>query len=137
MTSHFAGVRCTRLILRPLRFQNKNNMPVDWNVRRTRGRSLFLLGCVALVVMGAGSSYLGYQDGEPLTAAWSRMSVGVGAAAIGLLGLVLMAVGSARRERLLFTTAAMRARRVRVSGWAASLVIGACVCFYFYASVGA
>lgn len=108
-------------------------MPVDWNARPARGR--FLLGCVALVVIGAGSSYLGYQDGEHLTAAWSRTSLGAAVVAIGLLGLTLFAFGSkARRERMLFSAAAVRSRRVRISGWLASLVIGAFVFAYVYAA---
>ncbi|WP_296228968.1 hypothetical protein [Ralstonia sp. UBA689] len=108
-------------------------MLVDWNARPWRGR--FLLGCVALVVIGAGSSYLAYQDGEHLTAGWSRTSLGAAVAAIGLLGLLLFAIGpTARRERMLFSAAAMRSRRVRVSGWVASLVIGAFVFAYVYAA---
>ena len=119
-----------RLILRPLCFQNKNNMPVDWKARPARGR--FVLGCVALVVIGALSSYLGYQDGERLTAAWSRLSVGAAVVAIGLL-----AFGSAaRRERMLFSSVAVRSRRARLSGWVASLVIGAFVFAYVYTSTG-
>ncbi len=125
-----------RLILRPLCFQNKNNMPVDWKARPARGR--FVLGCTALVVIGAVSSYLGYRDGEHLTAAWSRLSVGAAVAAIGLLGVLLLAFGSAaRRERMLFSSVAVRSRRVRLSGWVASLVIGAFVFAYVYAANGA
>ncbi len=124
-----------RLILRPLCFQNKNNMPVDWKARPARGR--FVLGCIALVVIGAGSSYLGYRDGEHLTAAWSRLSVGAAVAAIGLLGVLLLAFGTAaRRERMLFSSVAVRSRRMRLSGWVASLVIGAFVFAYVYASTG-
>ncbi|WP_104654610.1 hypothetical protein [Ralstonia insidiosa] len=111
-------------------------MPVDWKARPARGR--FVLGCTALVVIGAVSSYLGYRDGEHLTAAWSRLSVGAAVAAIGLLGVLLLAFGSAaRRERMLFSSVAVRSRRVRLSGWVASLVIGAFVFAYVYAANGA
>ncbi|KHK49200.1 hypothetical protein PI87_26775 [Ralstonia sp. A12] len=110
-------------------------MPVDWSARRERGR--FLLGGLALIVIGAGSCYLGYQDGEHLAAAWSRVTLGAIVATIGLVGLLLFALSSAaRRERMLFSASAMRSRRVRVSGWvaSASLVIGAFVFAYVYAA---
>jgi uncharacterized membrane protein len=115
--------------------QNKNNMPVDWKARPARGR--FVLGCIALVVIGVVCSYLGYQDGEQLRATWSRLSVGAAVTAVGLLGFLLLAFGAAaRRERMLFSSAVVRSRRVRISGWVASLVIGAFVFAYVYASTG-
>jgi len=124
------------LILGALRFQNKNNMPVDWNVRRARGR--FLFGGLALIVLGAGSCYLGYQDGEHLVAAWSRVTLGATVAAIGLVGVLLFALSAAaRRERMLFSATAVRSQRVRVSGWVASLLIGAFVFAYVYATTRA
>ncbi|MFX7977192.1 hypothetical protein ABTK65_20320, partial [Acinetobacter baumannii] len=63
--------------------------------------------------------------------------VGAAVVAIGLLGVLLLAFGSAaRRERMLFSSVAVRSRRARLSGWVASLVIGAFVFAYVYTSTG-
>lgn len=133
-------------------------MPVDWNARPARGR--FLFGCIALFALGLLAIYLGYQglsegsinvffkSGERLVAyangphaehfafeVWSRMAIGAFMSALGVLCLLLWVFGGAtRRERMLFSAAAVRSRRVRISGWVASLVIGAFVFAYVYAA---